>query len=635
VKTTADALCAKNSAITRTLLPIIALGGSLAATPAAALELGELTVQSNLGRPLRASIAYALAPNETLSNTCISIHNSASGLPGIGASTITLTERAIIIAGAASIREPMLGARVTVNCPHAPNLSREYMLFVDPQKTAKVNDSIAPVTQARNVSKTASKMPAQVSNDLVEPIGQSSRYQTKVGDTLSDIVSRIENRSMKLWPAVETIFRANPHAFIGNDPNRLKAGSWLTIPSLDGTVPVVAEAAPAPVADKPAQDTSVAIAEAAAMTGANTNAVYEPSIVADVPATVEPAETDEAFETLVEEAPLADSTNDLRAGDVILDSDKQVPEPAGNIVIPDTELASPETTSTSPNVPTAIITTDSRGESTSLITWLIGGSFAIIAGLFLLGRRVRSRFGSTPVGPAISTSAVPAPVDTEELGAVDELDYNLADESPTEENLALDVDLDIGTGLSEGAGVEVIEQFGFAETTKLDIELPSEPQAEKNSETDIIPPIPLKVESILESEILPEEDDYDMSVIMDATKMPHPEDVTERDLMAVEVGVNDGTVDSGNYTISKEVDYNILEQDYENELTATQALNEEIERAAAELSKDLDEVASDDETSELSFANVTDLGATAQLPQQDDTTAEMEIQGGKVDTRAR
>jgi hypothetical protein len=349
---------------------------------------------------------------------------------------------------------------------------------------------------------------------------------------------------------------------------------------------------------------------------------------------VEPAETDEASETPVEEAPLADSTNDLRAGDIILDSDTQVPEPADNIVIPDTELASPETTSTSPNVPTAIITTDSRSESTSLITWLIGGSFAIIAGLFLLGRRVRSRFGSTPVGPAISPSAVPAPVDTEELGAVDELDYDLADESPTEENLALDVDLDIGTGLSEGEGVEVIEQFGFAETTKLDIELPSEPQAEKNSETDIIPPIPLKVESILESEILPEEDDYDMSVIMDATKMPHPEDVTERDLMAVEVGVNDEKADSGNYTISKEVDYNILEQDYENELTATQALNEEIERAAAELAKDLDEDASDDETSELSFATVTDLGATAQLPQQDDVTAEMEIQGGKVDTRA-
>ncbi|MDH5455521.1 MAG: hypothetical protein OEY37_05565, partial [Gammaproteobacteria bacterium] len=49
---------------TRAILPLVALGGGLAATPAAALELGELTVQSSLGQPLRASIAYALAPNE-------------------------------------------------------------------------------------------------------------------------------------------------------------------------------------------------------------------------------------------------------------------------------------------------------------------------------------------------------------------------------------------------------------------------------------------------------------------------------------------------------------------------------------------------------------------------------------------
>ena len=90
--------------MTRTLLPIVALGGGLAATPAAALELGELTVHSNLGQPLRASIAYALAPNEMLSTTCVSIGSPTSGLPGIGGTTISITERAIIIAGNASIR---------------------------------------------------------------------------------------------------------------------------------------------------------------------------------------------------------------------------------------------------------------------------------------------------------------------------------------------------------------------------------------------------------------------------------------------------------------------------------------------------------------------------------------------------
>jgi hypothetical protein len=152
----------------------------------------------------------------------------------------------------------------------------------------------------------------------------------------------------------------------------------------------------------------------------------------------------------------------------------------------------------------------------------------------------------------------------------------------------------------------VAEDFGFAETTELDFELPFE-----------------ELESILESEVLPEDDDYDMSVIMDATKMPRPEDVTERDLMAVPVGTDDGTLISDNYTISKEVDFDILEQDYEDEMTATQALNDEIARAAAELVEDLEQDADNEEFSELSLAPVTGPDLTAQLPQHDDQTAEM------------
>ena len=47
---------------------------------------------------------------------------------------------------------------------------------------------------------------------------------------------------------MNAIFAANPESFLDNDPNKLKAGSWLTIPSLDGTAPVVAAAAPEPLA---------------------------------------------------------------------------------------------------------------------------------------------------------------------------------------------------------------------------------------------------------------------------------------------------------------------------------------------------------------------------------------------------
>ena len=102
---------------------------------------------------------------------------------------------------------------------------------------------------------------------------------------------------------------------------------------------------------------------------------------------------------------------------------------------------------------------------------------------------------------------------------------------------------------------------------------------------------------------------YDMSVILDATKMPHPEEVTERDLMAVPVGTDDETLISDIYTISRELDFDILEQDYEDEMAATQALNEEIARAAAELAKDHN------------------------LAVNDDDAVEMDIEGGTVNTR--
>ena len=334
---------------------------------------------------------------------------------------------------------------------------------------------------------------------------------------------------------------------------------------------------------------------------------------------------EDIIEPVVETTTAAESTSELRPGDVILDSVKPYVEPsttttgtttAETVIIPDTQLPGPETTSTSPNVATATISTGSSNESTSFYAWLIGGGLAIIAVLVLFGRRVRNRFGSTPVAAAASATVAHDDADMIEAEAA----YEIDDDSPTEENLTLDADLVLGTGLTDGTDMDVAQDFGFASTTALDIELPLEDEAPvADSETDIIAaPNCANVESILESEVLPEDDDYDMSVIIDATQMPQPEDVTERDLMAVPVSAADETLISDNYTISKEVDYDILEQDYEEEMTATQALNEEISRAAAELSRELDETVSDAETAAMPLATVTELDVTAQLPTQED-----------------
>lgn len=539
-------------ATTRALLPLIAISGGLAVTPAMALELGELTVQSSLGQPLRASIAYALAPNEMLSDSCVAVSGgrSTGGLPGIGKSAVSITNSAIVITGDNLVREPMLGTRVTINCPYTPNLSREYMLFVDPTTVAPaIAAPVAAAVVEATTQPAAQTTPRRARTTPVDtkPISQSTRYQVKPGETLGEIVGRIENRSMSHWPAVNAIFDANPDAFIDNDPNKLKAGSWLTIAGLDGSASVVADTAvPADVA--PAE-----VAPAEVINGS----VYEPPILEEITESV--AGVAAVDDALVEEA-AASSIGELRPGDVVVDSENPLVQPESTVLIPNTELEGP----------TATIVTEPSGESTSMLAWFVGGGVAFFGLLALFGRRIRSRFGSAPVGAIAATAA---------SFEQDDPAYDIEDDSPTEENLALDADLVLGTGLSQGTDMDIAQDFGFTATTELDMELPLEPEP-TISETDILPTMRQELASILESEVLPEDDDYDMSVIMDATKMPAHDEATERDLKAVAVTPDDETLNTDNYMINNEVDYDILEQDYEDEMA----------------------VANDDETAEMDIS---------------------------------
>ncbi len=235
----------------QTLLPLVAVSGGLATLPANALELGDITVQSRLGQPLRASIAYALAPNEQLSDSCVTLGlgAAASGLPGIGRATLSIADGAILLTGKRPVREPMVAAMLNVDCPYTANLRREYLMFIDPagpalasQPQADARPAAASVPPRRNATNNPPR--ARVARPAVDdsPIAPADRYRVQQGDTLSQIVQRIDNRSTSLWPAVNAIFDANPDAFIDNDPNRLKAGSWLTIPAS------VATGAPAPAA---------------------------------------------------------------------------------------------------------------------------------------------------------------------------------------------------------------------------------------------------------------------------------------------------------------------------------------------------------------------------------------------------
>ncbi len=618
----------RNSRSNRNLSTLVAVGGGLAAFPAAALELGDVTVQSNLGQPLRASIAFALAPSERISDNCVTLRpgRSLSGLPAIGNAAISVSNGVIMLRGSTVLREPMVSAHVVINCPYSANLSREYMLFVDPATPAYEQTAVTqqatpdtapvavtpavstPAVTAAPVARTpATRTPAPVQKD----IAKSTRYQVQPGDTAGDIARRIDNRGVGLWAAVDAIFTANPDAFMNNDPNQLKAGSWLSIPSFIGTAPIVAATAETAIetVTETAQPTATAETETAPISA--TAGIVDTAAVAP----------------------------DLQAGVVVLDDNPFVEPAAGteSVVIGDTSLQGPTTASTSPNVPTAIISSNNVASdsdtSPKWLWWLAGSGIAVILGLLMFGRLLRGR----PSEPALESAAVQPrrritdteKTDTESVAALG-VDYDLTDESPTEENLALDADLIIGTGLEDGAAAETAHDFGFGVSNDVDIELPFEPLPAHSDDTEMLSPLKTDEHSILDSEVLPEDgDDYDMSVIIDATKIPLPEDITERDLKAVKVTEENGTLVAQNYTINQEIDYEILEQDYEDEMTATQALNQEIARAAVELAERIDVDAPDDgdETTALPLATVTELDITAQMPAKQDAVSDLDDTG--------
>ena len=549
---------------------LVAVGGSLVTVPAAALELGEVKVHSTLGQPLRASIAYALGPKEAISDTCVTLQPNmgASGFPSVSRASMIVSDGVIAITGSSVIREPLMTMRVNVRCPYTARLSREYMMFIDPAGAAA--EPIAAPTAARTASQPQISAPVATQAPIsirrrpvsVKPIAGATRYQVQPGDSLSEIAQRVENRPVGVWKTVNVIFADNPDAFIDNDPNKLKAGSWLDIPSFGMNGPVT-------VADEP-------------------TAVTAPAAVS-VPA--EPAAGGTAYEPALDTTAAGSSSAlaDLRPGDIILDSDNPFVVPAnpvgdGSVVIPDTLLDGPVSTSRSPNVPVATIrpTTTTEPATTNWMLWFAGSGLAVIAALLLFGRRFR--LGSAPIAPAAAPRRQ-TDSGTPNIEAMGEVDVDVADDTPSGENLALDADLIVGTGLQEGTDVDLSQDFGFAAAKDLDLELPEEMSSISESpQADIVPTMRVADPSILVHEVLPDDEDETL--------------VTDDD------------------AIGQDVDYTILEQDYEDEMTATQVLNAEIAKAATELTVRMEDDNAD-MTTKIPLATVHELDATAQNPAAD------------------
>jgi hypothetical protein len=631
---------------------LVAAGGGLAVGSVAALELGGLQVQSTLGQPLRASIAYALSPSEVIDDRCVAVRAGSRDLPGLNNASVRVSKGVISITSGSPVVEPMLSANIVVDCPDSAHVSRNYLLFINPQER--------PVTVARQSIPAAATVtpparraePATRPVPVTTPISEGSRYQVQPGDSLSGIVRRIETDGIASATAMAAVLKTNPGAFINGDPDRLKAGSWLAIPSFTATVAAAPQAPAAQPRDEKGAAEEVTAGGAEIYQGAETlepdasgripSTEFLPEVPApDVSEMVETAPDNTAAgttgavanEPVATEADYSAAYADLVAGDVVVD------ESAATATAPVESAAAAATARVvKPSAGTRIVgSPEPAGFSWNLIIWAVVALISAFGSYLMFWPKLRERFGSRPVGedkrvPPRTEHVAPISVPESEITVqeikptYDNVDFDLSDDSPTEEHLVLDADLVAGTGLDDSEDVDVNRDFGFAATMDLDMELPETPATQDSEpETDIIPPPERPENLVVSSEVLPDEDDeYDISMVVDATKMPDPAEVTERDLMAVPVDDTGQTRINDDYNIVDEIAQDILEQDYEDELSATQLPHAEIEKAASELAETIGdeqptEVASLDEGDEV------DDNAGRIFGSEDDTSIEMRL----------
>ncbi|HWM29246.1 MAG TPA: hypothetical protein VNQ14_12365, partial [Woeseiaceae bacterium] len=314
-------------------------------------------------------------------------------------------------------------------------------------------------------------------------------------------------------------------------------------------------------------------------------------------------------------------------------------------LIPATNIENAVSTQARPDVDGA------AGETSGSLSWLIllgGSGIALLVGLLAFGRRIKESFG-------------PAPAPSEDFGRrrTDSRDNDDTDVSPilrlgtaaVARRVNLDADLDDGSGFQHGGDIDIAQDFGFSDAGKFDSGLDLDFSSAEGGSTDVIATRRVEEATILVSETPPHHDDtgtYDLSMIVDATKQSLDDsEASTKDLRAIQVDASDDDSMSKEYTLSNEVDYKVLEQDYEDELTATQALNEEITKAARALSRQMGKDAMGDTLSDTGnekspfddvFASADE--ETTLLPAADaersgaDETAEMPVTAGKLDETA-
>ena len=240
---------------------------ALAAAPAWALGLGQLQLKSKLGEPLLAEIPVISAdpmelqdlearlaapetflrvglplPDKMVSDLKFALAYDAAGKP------------LIRVTSPGPVAMPMLTFLLEVDWGEG-RLVREYsVLLAEPDAVAAATQPTieAPVAAPSNtivrdaepVATTPMPAPAPVrptpvpaptpapvaSTPAPAPVANVGSRTVAPGDTLSGIAAELRGPGQSLESVMAALLRANPDAFINNDPNLLRRGATLAAP---------------------------------------------------------------------------------------------------------------------------------------------------------------------------------------------------------------------------------------------------------------------------------------------------------------------------------------------------------------------------------------------------------------------
>ena len=283
-----DALKHRTINAGRFALTGVALAAScLLSTPAWALGLGRLNVQSVLGETLRAeidvssisaeesgSLRLRVAPPEAYRAAGVEYNAVLTG------AQVVLERRAdgrpyLRVSSSGAVLEPFIDVIVEATWTSG-RLVREYTMLFDPPSArvaaapAAVTAPLATAAPAALPSASPSASPvftptapspapavAAVPRTTAPPprVAQAptapavagapaaaiaDEYRVRRGDSLSGVAARTQRQGVSLDQMLVSLFRGNPEAFVGDNMNRLKAGAVLNVPAADAAKKITA-----------------------------------------------------------------------------------------------------------------------------------------------------------------------------------------------------------------------------------------------------------------------------------------------------------------------------------------------------------------------------------------------------------